>query len=133
MMLSSCDSILFLKSPIYTIEEKYAYVEKYLCGLQLSYEKSYCNHAYMIKNDIGNNFEKGKHVNECLNKFNDPHYVLKISKLHDLNSHTIKFPSSSCNYYERGGGKYRLYAFINVMMCVHLLMICNGMILLAII
>jgi hypothetical protein len=42
--------ILFLKSPIYTIEEKYAYVDKYLCDLQLSYEKSYCNHDAMIKN-----------------------------------------------------------------------------------
>jgi hypothetical protein len=30
--------ISFLKSPIYTIEEKYAYVEKYLCGLQIAYE-----------------------------------------------------------------------------------------------
>jgi hypothetical protein len=29
--------ILFLKSPIYTIEEKYAYVEKYLCVLQHCY------------------------------------------------------------------------------------------------
>jgi hypothetical protein len=42
--LAGCDDalihwspILFLKSPIYTIEEKYAYVQKYLCGLQLSY------------------------------------------------------------------------------------------------
>jgi hypothetical protein len=26
-------TILFLKSPIYTIEEKNAYVDKYLCGL----------------------------------------------------------------------------------------------------
>jgi hypothetical protein len=41
--------ILFLKSHTYTIENKYAYVEKYLCGLQLSYEKSYCNHDAMIK------------------------------------------------------------------------------------
>jgi hypothetical protein len=40
--------ILFLKSPIYTIEEKYAYVEKYLCDLQLSYKKSYGNHDAMI-------------------------------------------------------------------------------------
>jgi hypothetical protein len=32
--------ILFLKSSI-SIEDKYAYVEKYLCGLQLSYIKSY--------------------------------------------------------------------------------------------
>jgi hypothetical protein len=49
--------ILILKSPIYTIEEKHAYVEKYLCGLKRSYEKSYCNHDAMIKNDIGNYFE----------------------------------------------------------------------------
>jgi hypothetical protein len=44
--------ILFLKSPTYTVEDKYTYVEKYLCGLQLSYQKSYCNHDTMIKNDI---------------------------------------------------------------------------------
>jgi hypothetical protein len=105
-----------LKSPIYTIEEKYAYVEKYLCGLQLSYEKSYCNHDAMIKNDIGNYFERGKHANECLNKFNDPIYVPRISKLHDSNSHTIKFSSSNFNYYERGGDKYPLYASRNYMM-----------------
>jgi hypothetical protein len=44
--LAGCDDtlihespILFLKSHIYTIEEKYAYVEKYLWSLQLSYEK----------------------------------------------------------------------------------------------
>jgi hypothetical protein len=87
-----------LKSPIYTIEEKYGYVEKYLCGLQLSYKKSYCNHDVMIKNDIGNYFERGKHVNECPYKYNDPLYVPKISKLH---IHTIEFTSSNCNYYER--------------------------------
>jgi hypothetical protein len=74
-----------LKSPIYTIEEKYAYVSKYLCGLQLSYKKSYCNHDAMIKNDVDNYFEKVKHANECLNKSNDPTYVPKISKLHDSN------------------------------------------------
>jgi hypothetical protein len=54
--------ILFLKSLIYTIEEKHAYVGKYLCGLQLSYKKSYCNHDTMIKNNIGNYFERGKHI-----------------------------------------------------------------------
>jgi hypothetical protein len=87
--------ILFLKSPIYTIDEKYAYVEKYLCGLQLPYEKYYCNHNAMIKNDIGNYFERGKHGNESLNKLYDPLYVPKISKLHDSNIHTIKFSSSN--------------------------------------
>jgi hypothetical protein len=48
--------MLFLKSPIYTIEEKYAYVEKYLCGLQLSYEKLYCSHDTIIKNGTSNYF-----------------------------------------------------------------------------
>jgi hypothetical protein len=33
----------------------------------------------MIENDIGNYFERGKHANECLNKYNDPLYVPKIS------------------------------------------------------
>jgi hypothetical protein len=100
--------ILFLKSPTYTIDEKYAYVEKYLCGLQISYEKSYCNRCAIIKNDIGNYFERGKHATECLNKSNDHIYVPKISNLHDSNVHTIKFSSSNCNYYERGGVKYPL-------------------------
>jgi hypothetical protein len=50
--------MLFLKSPIYTIEEKYAYIEKYLCGLQLSYEKSYCSHDTIIKNGAKNYFER---------------------------------------------------------------------------
>jgi hypothetical protein len=85
------------QSPIYTIKEN-AFVEKYLCGLQLSYEKSYCNHEAMIKIDIGNYFERAKHANECLNKFNDPLYVPNISKLHDSNVHTTKFSSSNCNY-----------------------------------
>jgi hypothetical protein len=110
--------ILFLESSIYTIE-KYAYIEKYLCGLQLSYEKSYCSHDAMSKNDIGNYFERGKHANKYLNKFNDPIYVPKISKLHDSNSHTIKIPSSNCNYYERGGDKYPLYASSNGMRYSH--------------
>jgi hypothetical protein len=110
--------ILFLEPPIYTIE-KYAYVEKYLCGLQLSYEKSYCSHDAMSKNDIGNYFERGKHANKSLNKFNDPIYVQKNSKLHDSNSHTIKISCSNCNYYERGGDKYPLYASSNGMRCSH--------------
>jgi hypothetical protein len=53
---ASCDDalihenpILFVKSPIYTMEEKYAYVEKYLGGLQLSCKISYSSHD-TIKN-----------------------------------------------------------------------------------
>jgi hypothetical protein len=98
--------ILLLKSPIYTIEEKYVYIEKYLCGLQLYYKKSYCSHD--IKNGTANYFERGKHANECHNKFNDPLYLPKISKFHYSIIHTIKFASSNCNYYERGGDNYPL-------------------------
>jgi hypothetical protein len=74
----------FLKSPIYTIEEKYAYVEKYLCGLQRSYEKAYGSHDNIIINGTSNYFERGNHSNQCHNKFNDPLHLPKNSKLHDL-------------------------------------------------
>jgi hypothetical protein len=70
-----------------------------------------------MKIDIGNYFERAKHANECLNEFNDPLYVPNISKLHDSNVHTTKFSSSNCNYYEKGGVKYPLYASSNDMMC----------------
>jgi hypothetical protein len=42
--------MLLLKYPIHTIEKKYAYVEKYLYSLQLSYVygKSACIHDVMI-------------------------------------------------------------------------------------
>jgi hypothetical protein len=59
--LADCDDalihespILFLKYPIYTIKEKYAYVKKYLSGLQRCYEKSNCSHDTMIKNGTSN-------------------------------------------------------------------------------
>jgi hypothetical protein len=76
-MLSSIP-MLFLKSPIYKIEEKYAYAERYLCGLQLSYAygKSYCSHDVMIRSGNNNYFERGKHVNESVNKINGPLYIL---------------------------------------------------------
>jgi hypothetical protein len=106
------NSMLLLKSPIYTIEEKYAHVEKYLYGLHLSYAygKSSCNNDVMIKGGTNNYFERGKHDYESLNKFNDHHYMPQFSKIHDSNSYTINFPSSKCNYYERGGYKHPLYA-----------------------
>ena len=51
-ILAACDNTLtheiptlFLNSPIHTMEEKFAYVEKYLCGLQLSLVPNICcNH-----------------------------------------------------------------------------------------
>jgi hypothetical protein len=117
---SGCDNalihespILFLKSSIYIIEEKYAYVEKYLCGLQLSYKKHYCSHDTIIKNGTTNYFERAKHTNEFNKKFNYPLYLPKSSKMHDANSHFIKFSSSNCNYYERGGYECPLYGSNN--------------------
>ena len=45
-ILAACDDTLthesptlFLNSPIHTLQEKFAYVEKYLCGLQLSLDR----------------------------------------------------------------------------------------------
>jgi hypothetical protein len=55
--LGACDvtlinesPILFLNSSNHTIEEKYAYVDKYLYGLQLShaYENPCCSHDIKI-------------------------------------------------------------------------------------
>jgi hypothetical protein len=57
------NSMLLLKFPIYTIEEKYGHVEKYLYGFQLSYAygKSSCSHDIMMKSSTNNYFERGKH------------------------------------------------------------------------
>jgi hypothetical protein len=62
----------------HTIEEKYAYVEKYLYGLQLSYacEIPICNHDVMIENSTRNYFERGKHALDCYDDFYDPLYLL---------------------------------------------------------
>ena len=117
-VLAACDNTLthesptlFLKSPNYTLEEKFAYVEKYLCGLQLSLVPNLCfNHDTKLDIVLNNYFKRGKHANEFQNKFNDPRYVPKVSKLHDLHSYIDKFSSSDCNYYERGGDKYPQYA-----------------------
>ena len=118
--ISVCDDnlihespILFLSSPIYTIEEKYALCKKYMHGLKLSYWNPTCNHD--VNDDINscNYFERGKHVNECHDNFNDPLYVSKVSKLYALNGYIVKFASSDCNYYERGGDKCHLYVINN--------------------
>ena len=102
---------LFLNSPSYTMEEKFAYVEKYLCGLQLSLVPNICcNHDIKPYIDLNNYFERGKHANEFQNKFNDPLYVPILSKLNDSCDSMVEFISSTCNYYKRGGTKNPLYA-----------------------
>ena len=117
-ILTVCDGTLthelFLNSPTYTIKEKFAYVEKYLCGLQLSLVPNLCcNHDIKLDIDLNNYFERGKHANKLQNKFNDPHYVPKLSKLEDSIGYMIKYTSTTCNYYERGSDKNPLYATKN--------------------
>jgi hypothetical protein len=47
----------FLNSPNYTLEEKFAYVEKYLCGLPLPcVENPHCHHDLTNENSIINYF-----------------------------------------------------------------------------
>jgi hypothetical protein len=55
--------IVFLDSSNHTLEEKYACVESYLHGLQLSYacEISVCNHDAIIKIGTSIYFERGNH------------------------------------------------------------------------
>jgi hypothetical protein len=62
--------IVFLNSPNHTIEEKYACVEKCLCGLQLSYTYKIhvCNHDATMENGTSNYFERGKHAIDCNSK-----------------------------------------------------------------
>ena len=96
------------------MEEKFAYVEKYLCGLQLSLVPNICcNHDMKLYIDLNNYFERGKHANGFQNKFNDPLYVPILSKLNDSCGSMVKFISSTCNYYERGDYENPLYATKN--------------------
>jgi hypothetical protein len=127
-ILAVCDGTLthesptlFLNSPNYTIEEKFAYVEKYLCGLQLPLVPNLCcNHDIKLNIDIINYFERGKHANEFHNKFNNPLYVPKLSKLNDSCGYMVEFISTTCNYYERGGDKNPLYVTNNYMLQVNI-------------
>ena len=105
---------LFLDSPNNTIEEKFAYVEKYLCGLQLPLVPNLCcNHDIKLDIDLNNYFERGKYANKLQNKFNDSLYVPKLSKLEDSIGYVIKYIFTTCNYYEKGGDKNPLYATNN--------------------
>jgi hypothetical protein len=67
----------------------------------------------IIKNGTSNYFERGNYANEFHNKFDDPLYLQKNSKMHDSNGHFIKFSSSKCNYYERGGYEFPIYGTNN--------------------
>jgi hypothetical protein len=82
-------------------------------SLQLSYEKSSCNHAFEIGINSCNYFERGKHVSNCHDNFKDPLHVLKSTNLHQSNGYIVKFASTTCNYYERGGNKGPLYVSNN--------------------
>jgi hypothetical protein len=65
-----------------------------LFQLFYGYENPYCNHN--VNDDINscNYIERGKHLNDYYDIFNDPVHMLKCSKLHVSNVHTIEFSSS---------------------------------------
>ena len=107
---------MFLSSPNHTIEEKLAYVHKYLCDLQLPLDPNLCcSHNIEINTNLSNYFERGKSSSEFHNKFINPYSVPILSKLHDPNGYIVKFAYSNCNYYERGGDKCPPYACNNNM------------------
>ena len=66
-IIAACDGTLthesptlFLNSLNYTMEEKFAYVERYLCALQLSLVPNLCcNHDLKLDIDLSNYFERG--------------------------------------------------------------------------
>ena len=58
-ILAACDNTfthesptLFLNSPIHTVEEKLLWVEKYLCGLKLSYTNNHFTHNHHYNHHI---------------------------------------------------------------------------------
>jgi hypothetical protein len=63
------------------MEEKYACVEKYMYGLELSYvcEIHVCNHDVMIENSTSNYFQSGKHALDFHDDFYDPLYMLNYA------------------------------------------------------
>jgi hypothetical protein len=71
------------------------------------------NHNIKLDIDLNNYFERGKHVNEFHNKFNDPLYVPKLPKIDDSNDYMVGSTYTTCNYYKRGGDKSHHYATNN--------------------
>ena len=63
----------------------------------------------MIESITSNYFERGKHGKECHDNYNDTLYKQNFANLHASNGYIVKFTSSACNYYERGGAKCPLY------------------------
>jgi hypothetical protein len=87
---------LFLNSPNYTLEEKFAYVEKYLCGLQLPcVENPHCLTILIMKIVLST--------------------ILKEESMlmNTMIIIMILFIKQTCNYYERGGDKIPHYATNN--------------------
>ena len=118
--LVGCDDTLthespisFLKSPIYTIEEKYALCKEYMHGLKSSYENSTCRHDVNDYNYSCNYFERGNHANDCHDNFNEPLYSPKFTKLLQSSNYIANFAFNTCNYYERGIDKCPLYVLNN--------------------
>jgi hypothetical protein len=100
------------------------YVKK-MHGLKLSYRNPTFNHD--VNDDIISckYFERVKHAYDFHDIFNDPLHVPTNAKLHSLNGYIVKFVSTECNYYERGG--VDLFILLLIILCIHILITCNDM------
>jgi hypothetical protein len=130
--------ILFLNSPNYTLEEKFAYVEKYLCGLQLSLVPNpRYNQEAMIPPKLGDAwipkvlvtigkqthhdildlgssvFVLSKELYELLELQNIQKCSIDLLLAYDSNGYMVGSTYTTCNYYERGGDKSPHYATNN--------------------
>ena len=65
MSSNTTSPTLFLKSPNHTIEEKLAFVKKYVCDLQLSLDPEFCcSHNIKIDTNPSNYFERVNNATE---------------------------------------------------------------------
>jgi hypothetical protein len=137
---------LFLNSPNYTLEEKFAYVERYLCDLQLSLVPNpHYNHEVMIPPKLGDVWIPkvlvtiGKETHHAMLDLGSSVSVLskelyELLELQNIEKCSIDLllaydmvgsTYTTCNYYERGGDKILIMLLI-IISCKGLLLIYIG-------
>jgi hypothetical protein len=107
---------LFLKYPNYTLEEKFSYVEKYLCDFQLSLVPTRRPRYHQKLGDAW--IPKvlvtiRKQTQHAILDLGSSVFVLSKVLVDDSNGYMVEFTSNACNYYERGGDKIPHYATNN--------------------
>jgi hypothetical protein len=105
-----------LKSPNYTLEEKFSYVEKYLCDFQLSLVPTRRPRYHQKLGDAW--IPKvlvtiRKQTHHAILDLGSSVFVLSKVLVDDSNGYMVEFTSNACNYYERGGDKIPHYATNN--------------------